>query len=76
MTTSKKYNVSTGQCLIGLEFENPCNKVTFEKRAEEFNYKLQELIVNDPLLKIITAWSIDLDILKIKSINFRPTFYL
>lgn len=56
MNSAKKYNSSAGQCLLGVSFTLPNqeeNKVKFEKRLLEHNYRFKELSAKDPLLKIL-----------------------
>lgn len=56
MNSAKKYNSSAGQCLLGVSFTQPnheLNKIKFEERLVENNYRFKELCAKDPLLKIL-----------------------
>ena len=53
MNSAKKYNVSSGEIMLGVEFESPEFKDTFEDRILAHHYKFTELKPNDPLLKIL-----------------------
>lgn len=53
MNSAKKYNVSSGEIMVGVEFESPEFKDAFEERIQTHHYKFTELKPNDPLLKIL-----------------------
>jgi hypothetical protein len=53
INSAKKYNVSSGECMVGVEFTNPEFKKSFEERILYHSYKFMELKPNDPLFKIL-----------------------
>ena len=53
LNTARKFNSSTGECLMGVAFDEPEGKERFEERCKLYRLKLTELKASDPLLKVL-----------------------
>lgn len=53
INSAKKYNPSSNQLVMGVEFFDPQFKPEFEARIKKQNYTFTELTIKDPLLKML-----------------------